>query len=42
MINKCNECKYYNDDYSYKGTGYCKLHSDYVDNDEICENFEEE
>lgn len=41
-MSKCKDCKYYDDTKTYAGTGYCQMHDDYVREDEICEDFEEE
>lgn len=39
---KCKNCTNYDNEDSYKGTGYCILVQDYVKDDDVCDDFESE
>lgn len=38
----CMYCKYWKQQHTYKGTGYCTLYEDFTDEDYKCEDWEEE
>ena len=41
-MDTCKDCIYYDESDSYKGTGYCTLYSEYVNNDDNCDDWEGE
>lgn len=40
-MEKCKNCSNYNDEDTYKGTGYCELNDVYVKEDDSCEDWED-
>lgn len=40
-MDKCEDCGYYDDTLTFPNTGYCQIHQDYVNENDICEDFEE-
>lgn len=39
---KCEDCINYDDENSYPGTGWCELFTEYVKQDDCCEEFTDE
>lgn len=40
-MDKCKDCKYYKNNDTYEGTGYCTIQMDYVRENDTCEDYEE-
>lgn len=40
-MSECKNCKFYDCSDSYPGTGYCDIESDYVKENDICNDYEE-
>lgn len=39
---KCSECAHYDDSNTYKGTGFCNMHQDFVKDADSCDDWSDD